>query len=171
MKWLLATCGLLALSTGTAFSGPCSQQIDALQQTLSSRDAGAGPVLSSSTSGASREISEAGSSVRGTPEASRSAAEVRGLSQGTGSDRIGPTGAVGAATGGSAASSQDVRLQQQGQPTQAEAARNGTPALASGADKLQKVSAALDRARDFDRKNDSACVGALSEAKQAMTAD
>ncbi len=176
MKWLLVSSAVAALTIGTAFAGPCSQQIDALQQTLSSRDAGAGPVLATGgKSGVSREISEAGSSVRNTPEASRSPAEVRQSANqspnGAGAGHIGPTGAVGQATTGSAASSQDARLQQQGRPTQAEAARNGTPEAAAAEDKVQKITAALDRARSLDRNNDSACMGALDEAKHAMAAD
>jgi hypothetical protein len=170
MKLLLAGCAALAVTSGAAFAGPCSQQIAALQQNLSSRDAGAGPVQASSTGGTSRQISEAGSSVRGTPEASRSPAEIRTSGQGSGSDRVGPTEAVGQATAGSAASTQDARLQQQGQPTQAEAARNDTPAAAAKESKLQKVTAALDRARALDGKNDSACMGAVDEARTAMGA-
>lgn len=170
MKLLLAGCAAVALSSGAAFAGPCSQQIAALQQHLSSRDAGAGPMQTSSTGGTSRQISEAGSSVRSTPEASRSAAEVRSSGQGSGSDRVGPTGTMDQATAGSAVSVQDARLQQQGQPTQAEAARSGTPAAAVNEDKLPKVTAALDRARVLDGKNDSACMGAVDEARKAMGA-
>jgi ribosomal protein L18 len=59
---------------------------------------------------------------------------------------------MGQATAGSAASAQDVRLQQQGQPTQAEAAQNGTPAApAAREDKLQKVAADLERQRMHGR--------------------
>jgi hypothetical protein len=108
--------------------------------------------------------------VRNTAEASRSAAEVR-AGQGSGSDRVGPTDAMGRATGGSAASTQDLRFQQQGQPTQAEAAQNGTPAAAVGEDKLQKVSAVLDRARSLDGKNDSGCIGAVNDARKDMATD
>jgi hypothetical protein len=171
MKWLLAGCAAVALSSGAAFAGPCSEQIAALQQSLSSRDAGAGPVQMKAGSGTSSQISEAGSSVRNTSEASRSAAEVRATGQGSGSDRVGPTDAMGRATGGSAASAQDVRLQQQGQPTQAEAAQNGTPAAAVGEDKLQKVAADLDRARSLDGKNDSGCMGAVNDARRDMATD
>ena len=170
MKWHLAGYAAIALSSGAAFAGPCSEQITELQQSLSSRDAGAGPVQMKAGSGTSSQISEAGSSVRTTSEASRSAAEVR-AGQGSGSDRIGPTDAMGRATGGSAASAQDVRLQQQGQPTQAEAAQNGTPAAAMGEDKLQKVAADLDRARSLDGKNDSGCVGAVNDARKHMATD
>ncbi len=166
MKWLLAGCAAVALSGGAAFAGPCSQQITALQRTLSSHDAGAGPVHTGEDT--TKQISEAGSSVRGTPEATRGPAEIRGQS---GSDRTGPTSTMGRATGGSAASSQDVRLQQQGQPTQAEAMQNGTPAAAAGEDRLQRVTADLDRARMLDAKNDSTCMGAVDDARKAMATD
>ena len=81
MKWLLAGCASVVLASGAAFAGPCSDQIAALQQTLSSRDAGAGPVQMKAGGGTSSEVSEAGSSVRSTSEASRSAAEVRAAGQ------------------------------------------------------------------------------------------
>jgi hypothetical protein len=169
MKWLVG-CAAVALTSGAAIAGPCSEQIAALQQSLSSRDAGAGPVQMKAGGGTSSQISEAGSSVRNTSEASRSAAEVR-TSQGGGSERVGPTAVLGRATGGSAASAQDVRLQQQGQPAQAEAAQSGTPAAAAGEDKLQKVAAHLDRARSLDAKNDSACMGAVNDARKDMATD
>jgi hypothetical protein len=171
MKWFLAGCAAVALTSGAAFAGPCSEQIAALQQSLSSRDAGAGPVHMKAGGGTSSQVSEAGSSVRNTSEASRTAAELRATGQGSGSERVGPTAALGRATGGSAASAQDVRLQQQGQPTQAEAAQNGTPAAAVGEDKLQKVAADLDRARSLDAKNDSGCMGAVNDARKGMATD
>jgi len=171
MKWFLAGCAAVALTSGAALAGPCSEQIAALQQSLSSRDAGAGPVQMTAGGGTSSQASEAGSSVRNTSEASRTAAELRATGQGSGSERVGPTGALGRATGGSAASAQDVRLQQQGLPTQAEATQNGTPAAAVGEDKLQKVAADLDRARSLDAKNDSGCMDAVNNARKAMATD
>ena len=171
MKWLLAGCAAVALSSGAAFAGPCSQQITTLQRSLGSHDAGSGPVQASPDSTASNQISEAGHSTRTTSEASPSAAEVRANGQNGGSDRTGPTGAMGQAAGASAASSQDVRLQQQGKPTQAQAAQNGTTAAAAGQDRLQKVAADLDRARTLDGKNDSGCKDAVNDARKAMAAD
>jgi hypothetical protein len=171
MKRLLAGCAAVALSGGAAFAGPCSQQINTLQQSLSSQDAGAGPVRTTRESATNSQVSEAGTSTRNTSEASRSPAEVRANGQTGGSDRTGPTGAMGQAAGGSAASSQDVRLQQQGQPTQAQAARNGTPTAAAGQDRLQKVSADLDRARSLDGKNDSGCMAAVNDARKALASD
>ena len=169
MKWLLAGCAAIALSNGAALAGPCSQEITALQRSLSSRDAGSGPVQES---GASSQISPAGSSERSTAEASRSAAEVRGTGQdGRSAERVGPTGAMGQAAAGSAASAQDVRLQQQGRPTQAEAARSGKPAAAAGEDKLQRVAADLDRARSLDLQSNSGCVDAVNDARKNLAAD
>ena len=166
MKWLLAGCAAAALCGGTAVAGPCSQQIASLERTLSSRDAGSGPVQTQPGTGPTDQISEAGSSSRTTSEATRSPSEVR-----TGNAHVGPTVAMNQATAGSAASSQDVRLQQQGKPTTAEAARNGTPAAAAGQDKQQRVAADLGRARDLDRKNDSACAAAVDDARKDLAAD
>ena len=171
MKWLFAGCAVVALSAGPALAGPCSQQIADLQRTLSSKDAGSGPVQAGQEKDASRQVSEAGSSTRATNEASNSPAEVRTTNGDQKSGHTGPTPGMNSATAGSAASAQDVRLQQQGQPTQAEAARNGTPSHASGEDRIQKVTADLDRARNLDAKNDRACMGALDAAKQAMATD
>jgi hypothetical protein len=142
-----------------------------LQQSLSNRDAGSGPVRTTPGSGSSAQVSEAGSSSRSTSEASRSAAEVRTSEQGSGPVRVGPTDTMGRATAGSAASVADVRLQQQGRPTQAEAAQSGTPAAAVGDDRLQTVAADLDRARGLDRNNDSGCMSAVNDAKKGMAAD
>jgi hypothetical protein len=169
MKWLLASCAAVALSGAAASAGPCSEQITALQRSMSARDAGAGAVQT--TRNTSEQVSEAGSSHRTTPEASRSAAEVRTTGQDGGAGRTGPTDTMSRATAGSAASPQDVRLQQQGQPTQAEAAQSGRPAAATGEDKLQKVAANLDRARSLDRNNDSGCLTAVSDARRDMAAD
>jgi hypothetical protein len=78
---------------------------------------------------------------------------------------------MGQATAGAAASPQDVRLQQQGRPPQAQAAMNGTAANTSSQDKLQKVTADLDRARELDGKNDSACMSAISDARKDISPD
>jgi hypothetical protein len=162
----------MALCTGPALAGPCTSQLSALQQHLSSRDAGAGPVLgTTSGAGAENQISEAGSSTRSTAEASHMASEVRTGADREDSKQVGPTGAVGQATAGGAASAQDVRLQQQGKPTQAQDATNATAAAASGQDKLQRITADLDRARKLDKNNDSACLDAISDARKDMNSD
>ena len=172
MKAITSACAAIALTVGQASAGPCSSQIAAFQQQLSSRDAGAGPVLgTTSGTGAQNQISEAGATTRSTTEASHTAAEVRTGVDSEGSKRVGPTEAVSAAAAGAAASPQDVRLQQQGKPTQAQAAQNASPTTAASEDKLQKVAAALDRARELDGKNDSACMSAISDARMELNSD
>jgi hypothetical protein len=168
MKWLLAGCAAVVLSTGAAFAGPCSQQITELQRSLSSHDAGSGPVLTNRGVSSQNQVSEAGSASRSTSEASRNPAQVRTQNQ---TGRVGPTEAVSGATAGSAASAQDVRRQQQGEPTQAAAAYSGTAGATTREDKLQKVNADLERARSLDAKNDQACLSAVDEAKKRMATD
>jgi hypothetical protein len=170
-RLLSGACVAIALTGSQAFAGPCTRQIAEFEQHLSSRDAGAGPVLGTpSERGPQNQISEAGSSTRSTTEASHMATEVRTGDSG-GSNKAGPTSAMSEAAAGTAGSPQDVRLQQQGKPTQAQAAANATPASASGQDKLQRVTADLDRARELDRQNDNACMGAISEARREMNSD
>lgn len=171
MKWLLAGCAAVALSGGAALAGPCAQQITALQHSLSRQDAGAGPTRTSADTGRTDQVSEAGSSARSTSEASRSPAEIRTKGDNEGSNRTGSTQAMGQATGGSAVSPQDVRLQQQGQPTHAAAAKSGKPAAADGADRQQRIAADLDRARSLDEKDDSTCMGAINDARKTMATD
>jgi hypothetical protein len=72
-----------------------------------------------------------------------------------------PTAAMGAATGGSAASPQDVQRQTAGQPTAAQ-----SQGAATGSDK-SAASAALDRARTLDQQGKEAeCMDAVRQAKQ-----
>ena len=76
------------------------------------------------------------------------------------------------ASQGRATSAQDVRSQQQGQPTSAQIAQ-GSAQPAGGsqpqADKMMQANAALDRARAADQKGDNAgCTQALGEAKQLV---
>ena len=171
MKTIISACAAVLVSGGQVLAGPCASQIAAFEQHLSSRDAGAGPILGSqSGTGAANQISEAGGTTR-TTEASRMAAEVRTGEDSKGSKGMGPTGATGEATAGAAASPQDVRLQQEGKPTQAQAAKNAAPAAAAGEGRLQKIMADLDRARQLDGKNDTACMSAISEARKDMNSD
>ena len=82
------------------------------------------------------------------------------------------TVAMNTASQGRATSAQDVRSQQQGQPTSAQIAQ-GSAQPAGGtqpqADKMMQANAALDRARAADQKGDNAgCTQALGEAKQLV---
>jgi len=80
------------------------------------------------------------------------------------------TVAMNTASQGRATSAQDVRSQQQGQPTSSQLAQ-GSAQPAGGtqaqADKMMQATAALDRARAADQRGDNtACTQALGEAKQ-----
>jgi hypothetical protein len=133
----IATCAVLALGVASAQAGQCTNEINGLSKTLASKDAGTGP-----SSGATGSI--------GTPGAQ------------TGQHP--PTSAMNQATGGSAASPQDVQRQTQGQPTAA--AEAGGAKSATGGD-LAGASAALARARTLDGQGKEAeCMAAIGEAKK-----
>ena len=102
--FILANIALFALGIGSATSGPCTIEINALAKTLAAKDAGSGP-----TAGASG----------GTQSAERP------------SDQHPPTAAMSQETQGKATSPEDVRRQTAGQPT---AAQQGTTGAAAGPD-------------------------------------
>ena len=152
---LLASSAVLALALSPAWAGPCSDQIAELQKSLSSTDAGAGPTLR--TGSAQAPASTAATSPAGAGSAARPGTEA--------------TAAMNTATEGKAASAQDVRAQQQGQPTSAQVAQTGS--IGGGAqlpaDKLSQVNAALARARSLDQQgNNDGCTQAINEAKQLV---
>jgi hypothetical protein len=75
-----------------------------------------------------------------------------------------PTGRMGQATPGGAASPQDVQSQTRGEPT---TTQRGEGARRPEAEKLASAQAALERAREFDRNGrESECMSAIAEAKQ-----
>jgi hypothetical protein len=152
---LLASSAVLALALSPAWAGPCSDQIAEIQKTLSSTDAGAGPTL-----GAAPAANPA------TTAATSPAASAAARPPGTEA-----TAAMNTATEGRAASAQDVRAQQQGQPTSSQVAQTGSTGRAAQlpADKLSQVHAALDRARSLDQQgNNDGCTQAINEAKQLV---
>lgn len=78
----------------------------------------------------------------------------------TGSNLHPPTETMNQATEGKAASSGDVAAQNQGQPTDAEAAQAGTYSTSAEAD------ASLDRARELDQAGDeAACMDEINKVK------
>jgi len=138
---LLGACALLPLLAGAAGAQQCKTEIDNVAKLLASRDAGAGP-----TTGAAGSTMQAPSSQAGQPQHP-------------------PTGRMGQATPGGAASPQDVQSQSRGEPT---AAQKAEGARAPDAEKLASAQAALARARELDRSgNEAECMRAIAEAKQA----
>jgi hypothetical protein len=73
---------------------------------------------------------------------------------------------AGAVTGAIATSPQDVRAQQQGQPT---AAQQATQNVAAASGNMQAARARLDQAKAMDAQNNGECMTALREAQQMMT--
>ena len=137
---LLGACALLPLLAGAAGAQQCKTEIDNVAKLLASRDAGAGP-----TTGAAGSTMQAPSS-QAQPQHP-------------------PTGRMGQATPGGAASPQDVQSQSRGEPT---AAQKAEGARAPDAEKLASAQAALARARELDRSgNEAECMRAIAEAKQA----
>jgi hypothetical protein len=133
----VATCAVLALSLASAGAGQCTNEISGLSKTLAARDAGTGP-----TSGATGSIGMGAAPA----------------------DQHPPTSTMNQATGGSAASSQDVQRQTQGQPTAAGQAQGAQP---SATGNLAGASAALARARSLDGQGkETECMAAIEEAKK-----
>jgi hypothetical protein len=144
---LLGACALLAVQTGTAAAQQCKTEIDNVAKVLASRDAGTGPTTGMATP--ATPGSPAQSDQSGRPP------------------QHPPTAAMDQATGGGAASPQDVQGQTRGEPTAAERAQGAQPPAAS--EKLKSAQAALQRAREFEGTGREAeCMSAIAEAKQLM---
>jgi hypothetical protein len=90
---------LLGMSMSAAQAGPCTTEIDNLTKTMASKDAGQGPTSGAGTS----------------------------TLAGTSAGQHPPTEAMSKQTQGVATSSQDVRLQNAGQPTAAQKGAKETP--------------------------------------------
>ena len=133
----LATCAVLALGVASAGAGQCTNEISGLSKTLAARDAGTGP-----SSGATGSIGMGAAPAEQHP----------------------PTATMNKATGGSAASPQDVQRQTQGQPTAAAQAEGARPSASSD---LAGASAALAKARSLDGQGkEPECMAAIAEAKK-----
>jgi hypothetical protein len=137
---LLGACTLLPLLAGTAGAQQCKTEIDNVAKLLAARDAGAGP-----TTGAAGGVGGAPPSQAGQPQHP-------------------PTGRMGQAIPGGAASPQDVQSQTRGEPTATQKAE-GVRQL--DAEKLASAQAALARAREADRSgNEADCMRAVAEVKE-----
>jgi hypothetical protein len=143
---LLGACALLPLLAGNAGAQQCKTEIDNVAKLLASRDAGAGPTTGMAQPG----------TPGGAPPSQAGAA--------AGQPQHPPTGRMGQATPGGAASPQDVQSQTRGEPT---ATQKAEGARQPEAEKLASAQAALQRARELDRTGREAeCMRAIAEAKQ-----
>jgi hypothetical protein len=178
---LLASSILFAFGLSPSWAGPCTEQIAELQKTMSSMDAGSGPTMragsaqnpttTSSTTPAAAGQSAAGAAGSSATVPNVSADPSRTLRAGE-APKTDATVAMNTASQGVATSAQDVRSQQQGQPTSSQIAQ-GSAQPAGGTqpqeDKMMQASTALDWARAADQRGDNtACTQALAEAKQLV---
>jgi hypothetical protein len=134
--FILAGMALFASGVSSAISGPCTTEIDGLSKTLAAKDAGSGP-----TSGATGRAQEPTGSSAQHP----------------------PTAVMSQETQGKATSPEDVRRQNQGQPTAAQQ----TSRTAVGTDKMEDAAKALARAQALDAQGKEAeCIDAVRQGRE-----
>jgi hypothetical protein len=152
---LLASSAVLAIAVSPVWAGPCTEQIAEIQKSLSSMDAGSGPTMRA-----------------GAPQGPATTATTAPARAGTAAAPGTEAGAaMSAVTEGRATSAQDVRAQQQGQPTSSQVAQSSGQLGHSAplpADKVTQVNAALERARGLDQQGNAGCTQAVNEARQLV---
>jgi hypothetical protein len=155
---LLASGALVAMSTGFASAGPCSDQIAELSRVTTG---GAAPT---STGAISPSAPTGGGNVAGAGPAGTKPGE--SSEAGTGkqvADQRGGTKEMSAVAGQVATSPEDVRRQQEGRPTASQAADQAS-------DRLPMAKAKLEQARVLDDQGKPECMNLVNEARQAMQA-
>ena len=173
----------VALAPAGAFAGPCSNEIAELARTLSATPALGGTPTTGALSGAGpgNAPSPANSGGSAAPSPDRTAGTTADSRQGG----TAGTREMNAVVGNQIATSpEDVRRQQQGQPTAAAAAEMGqraqsdrqrvevvpgTPGAAPGSDaRLSRAKDELETARALDQRDDPACRDAVTRVRQAV---
>ena len=151
---MLASCAFLALPPGTAAAGPCTGEIESVSKILAAKDAGSGPTAT--TNPGQHPPTAAMSAADPGTTASTSAAK-------SNQPQHPPTAAMTSATTNLDTSAAKPREQQP--PTAAmNQAAQGSAAGASG---KSDASAALERARSFDKAGQEAqCMDAVQQAKK-----
>ncbi len=130
----------LSVVSATAYAGPCTERISALEKSLASKDAGSGPTAATGSTGTPPN-----------PDTSNPDTSKAGETSGTGG-----TAGMNAAVGDKATSPADVRAQTSG----------GTTAAQGGASSAMQLGEAMNRARAADKSGDvAACNRALDEAQ------
>lgn len=148
---LLLAGSLFALSAGSAFAGPCTEQIAEVRKTMAQSSA-LGATTSGTLSGGgvgSVPQAEQGQTVKPSDDPKQASGEA-GMSQ------------MNKASGQVATSAQDVRQQQQGQPT---AAQGGSPA---GDERMTQAKMELERAVRLDQEGSGDCTAALEQARKMI---
>lgn len=162
-------CCLISLSSSVVLAGPCSSDIAELGKVLS-QSSSLGPATTGALSGS------------GPGSIKTTAQDTSAATAGTSADKsVGGTAGtkeMNAASAQIATSSDDVRRQQQGLPTAAQAAAAASknsvetaPGQTSNAapdDRSSQAKMELERARDLDQKNDGACSDAVKRTRGLM---
>lgn len=145
MKSTLFTVSLGAgflLAAGPAAAGLCTAEIENLEKTLSTADAGMGPTGAGTDAGA-----------------------VTGVAPSP-TEEHPPTEAMNQAAQGKATSPEDVLQQNQGAATDSDAAEAGQMSTAAGID---EATDSLQQAKELDQKGDeAACMEQIAKAKGAL---
>jgi hypothetical protein len=169
--FLLASGVLVSPGVGVALAGPCSDQIAELSRLTSG---GGAPATTGATSGApsgSGAISNPGATTVGGAGAAGAAA-APGMKPGEASeagtgkqsaDQRSGTREMSAVAGQIATSPEDVRRQQEGRPTTAQAADQAS-------ERLPLAKAKLEQARLLDEQGNAGCMNLVNEARAAMEA-
>jgi hypothetical protein len=155
---LLASGALISLGAGMAWAGPCSDQIAELSRVTSG---GASPTTTGATSSpGAATVGNVGAA--GTAGAKPGEASDTGTGKQSADQRSG-TREMSAVAGQIATSPDDVRRQQEGRPTAAQAADQAS-------DRLPMAKAKLDQARLLDEQGNAGCMALVNEARAAMEA-
>lgn len=166
---MVALAGVIMVVTfpAVSFAGPCADDIAALGRKLAELPS-LGPATTGALSGASPGAVNTSSNPKATPDQT-----------GTSADKaMGGTGGtkeMNAATAQVATSAEDVRRQQEGLPTAAQAASQNaknsvetTPkqgAVDQPNDRASQAKMELEKARALDQKNDKACADAVKRGQ------
>jgi hypothetical protein len=154
---MLASCAFLALQLGTAAAGPCTGEIESVSKILAAKDAGSGPTAT--TNPGQHAPTAAMSAADPSTTASTGAAK-------SGQPQHPPTAAMTSAATNLDTGAPAAKQRQEHPPTAAmdQAAHGSTAAGASG---KADASAALERARGFDKAGQEAqCMDAVQQAKK-----
>jgi hypothetical protein len=159
--FLLASGVLVSPGLGIALAGPCSDQIAELSRLTSG---GGVPATTGATSGAA-PVNPGAATVGSAGAAGAAGAKPGEASDpGTGKqtvDQRSGTREMSAVAGQIATSPEDVRRQQEGRPTSAQAADQAS-------ERLPMAKAKLEQARALDEQGNAGCMALVNEARAAI---
>ena len=165
-RFLLASGVLISPGLSIALAGPCSDQIAELSRLTTG---GASPTATGATS--SGAVNPGATVVGGSAATTGTVGAAGGgmkpgeaAQSGTGrmtADQRSGTHEMNVAAGQVATSAEDVRRQQEGRPTMAQAADQASA-------RLPAAKAKLDQARLLDEQGNSGCMALVNEARAAL---